>query len=258
MWEKELEVAIKAAELARTEILKVYEQDFDIEIKEDNSPVTNADKNADKVIIDFIKERFPDHAFLTEESDDNQERLNNDYVWIVDPLDGTKDFVDKNGEFTTNIALSYKHKIVVGVVMIPVTHELYYATKLGGSFYAKDGMVEKINVTYRNKKLRVLTSRFHVNDNELALIKKHADVIEEVKTVGSSIKMCHIAHGKAEITYRLSNGTKEWDTAAGQIIVTEAGGVFLKPNLEKVFYNREDVYNKEGYIVANKKKNILL
>lgn len=119
MYSNELRVAIDAGLLARKAIMEIYEKDFDVEIKDDQSPVTEADKKADALIRDYIKERFPAHAFLTEESEDDRSRLTNDFVWIVDPVDGTKDFVARNGEFTTNIALAYKHEVVVGVVIVP-------------------------------------------------------------------------------------------------------------------------------------------
>ena len=258
-WEKELEVAIKAGLKAKEAILEIYHQPFDVEIKEDNSPVTLADKTADKIIREVIHEAFPSHAFLTEESDDDKNRLNNDYVWIVDPVDGTKDFVAHDDGFTTNIALAYKHELVVGVVLIPATGEIYYASKGNGSFYRPaSGKDERIHVNDKVEDLTCLTSVFHFNDKELALIEKHKDKIKHVEKVGSSIKACWIAHGKAELTYRMSAGTKEWDTAACQIVVEEAGGLFLEPDGARITYNRVDVYNRKGYIVTNRKENILL
>lgn len=125
MWEKELQAAIEAGVKARAKIMEIYEKGFDVEIKEDNSPVTAADKAADKIIRDHLHKVFPSHAFLTEESEDNDERLSNDYVWIVDPVDGTKDFVARDGGFTTNIALAYKHELVVGVEVPHVHQNLY-------------------------------------------------------------------------------------------------------------------------------------
>ena len=258
MWENELRVAIRAVLLAKEKIMEIYKKPFDVEIKDDDSPVTLADKKADEIIRDILSQAFPQHAFLTEESSDDKNRLNNDFVWIVDPVDGTKDFVEKNDEFTTNVALAYKHEVVVGVVLIPATGELYYATKNGGSFYQKKNRIKKISVNSKTKGLTVLTSRFHVNEKELATIAKHSDKIRRRKTYGSAIKPCRIARGLAEITYRLSAGTKEWDTAASQIIVEEAGGVFVKPSGERILYNREDVYNREGYVVANRLENVLL
>ncbi len=259
MWEKELQAAIEAGLLAKEKIMEIYHQKFDVEIKDDNSPVTIADKTADRIIREYLHEKFPTHAFLTEESEDNKERLNNDFVWIVDPVDGTKDFVARDGEFTTNIALCYKHKIVVGVVVAPALDELYFASANNGAFYQKLGQKPvKIHVNDKIDDLTVLTSVFHFNDAEKALIEKHSDRIKHVMKKGSSLKPCAIAHGLAEITYRHSPNTKEWDTAACQLVVEEAGGLFVEPDGSPITYNREDVYNRKGYIVVNRKENILL
>ena len=259
MWEKQLQAAIEAGLKARVKIMEIYEAGFDVEIKEDNSPVTLADKTADGIIREYLHKTFPEHAFLTEESEDDKERLNNDYVWIVDPVDGTKDFVARDGGFTTNIALCYKHEIVVGVVVVPVTVEVYFASKGEGAYYMDPkGQKTRIHVNDKLDDLTVLCSVFHSNDAERALIEKHSDKIKHIHKFGSSLKPCRIAQGLAEITYRMSAGTKEWDTAACDIIVKEAGGVFVEPDGQELTYNREDVYNRKGYVVANRKENILL
>jgi len=258
MWEKELKEAIIAGENARVKILEIYKNGFDVEIKEDNSPVTLADKTADRIIKEYLSKVFPNYAFLTEESNDDKTRLLNDYVWIVDPVDGTKDFVAKDDEFTTNIALSYKHEIVVGVVLIPAKNEIYFATKGGGAYHRVNGIDTRISVNSKLDDLTVLCSVFHSNSQETDLINKHSDKIKHIHKVGSSIKACYIAEGKAEISYRMSAGTKEWDTAAFQLIVEEAGGLVLEPDGKRITYNREDVYNRKGYIIANRKENILL
>ncbi len=255
----ELNAMIEAGIKAREKILEIYNTGFDVEIKEDNSPVTLADKTADKMISSYLKERFPKYAMLTEESIDDKKRLENEYCFIVDPVDGTKDFVAKNGEFATNIALCRNHEIVVGVVIIPVTGEIYYAVKNHGAFYKKDinSPSEKIHVSNKEDDLTLYISRFHATDREMEQIKIFPQ-ISKVEQHGSSLKACYIAHGKGEIHYRLSAGTKEWDTAAIQIIVEEAGGLFIKPDGTRYTYNREDVYNREGYIITNCEKNILL
>ena len=259
MWENELKAAIEAGLKAKEKILEIYHQKFDVEIKEDNSPVTIADKTADRIIREYLHKCFPTHAFLTEESEDDPARLKNDFVWIVDPVDGTKDFVAKDDQFTTNIALSYKHKLVVGVVIAPARNEIYFASENKGAFYQKEGENPiKIHVNDKINDLTVLTSVFHFNEEEAALIEKHNDRIKHVMKRGSSLKPCAIAHGLAEITYRMSPNTKEWDTAACQIILEEAGGLFVKPDGSSITYNREDVYNREGYIAVNRKENILL
>lgn len=259
MWEKELKAAIEAGEKAKIKVMEIYEKGFDVEIKEDDSPVTIADKTADKIIRDYLKSLFPKYAFLTEESEDNKERLKNDYVWIIDPIDGTKDFVAKDGQFTINIALAYKHEVVVGVVIAPAIDEMYFASKGNGAFYQKVGQKPvKIHVNDKIDDLTVLTSVFHFNKEEAALIEKHSDRIKHIMKKGSSLKPCAIAHGLAEITYRMSPNTKEWDTAACQMVVEEAGGLFVEPDGKRILYNREDVYNRNGYIVTNRKENILL
>ena len=259
MWEKQLEAAIEAGLKAKEKIIEIYEAGFEVEIKEDNSPVTLADKTADKIIREYLHKSFPQYAFLTEESEDNMERLSNDYVWIVDPVDGTKDFVARDGGFTTNIALCHKHQIVVGVVVVPVTGEYYYASKGEGAYYVdKKGHKTLIHVNDKLDDLTVLCSVFHSNQAEADLIKKHQDKIKHIEKFGSSLKPCRIAQGLAEITYRMSAGTKEWDTAACDIIVKEAGGLFIEPDGNDMTYNRKDVYNRKGYIVTNRKENILL
>lgn len=259
MYEKELQEAIKAGLMAKSKILEIYHASkLDVEIKQDNSPVTIADKSADKIIREHLSKAFPSYAFLTEESEDDLSRLDNPYVWIVDPVDGTKDFIAHSGGFTTNIALAHNHEVVVGVIVIPASDELYYAIKGQGAFYFKDGKSYQIHVNDKLDDLTVLTSVFHFTEKEKELIEKHSDKIKHIEKCGSSIKACWIAHGKAEISYRMSAGTKEWDTAASQVIVEEAGGLFVEPNGQPLEYNRKDVYNRNGYVIVNRKENILL
>ncbi len=257
MWEKELQAAIEAGMVAKKKILEIYHTPFDVEIKSDNSPVTIADKSADEIIRQYLSERFPTHAFLTEESTDNLDRLKNDFVWIVDPVDGTKDFVAKDDQFTTNIALAYKHELVVGVVIAPALDEIYFASKGHGSYFQKGNEKPvKIHVNDKLDDLTMLTSVFHFTEDEKKFIEEHNDKIKHVMKKGSSLKPCAIAHGLAEITFRSSPNTKEWDTAACQIVVEEAGGLFVEPDGSPIKYNREDVYNRRGYIVVNRKENL--
>ena len=258
MWEKELQSAIEAAFLAMPKIMEIYNQDFDVEIKDDNSPVTLADKTADKIIREYLKKCYPTYAFLTEESEDDKSRLENDLVWIVDPVDGTKDFVAKDGGFTTNIALAYKHEVVVGVITAPATGDIYFASKDNGAYKIINGVKSKMHVNDKLENLTCLCSVFHTTEGEKEMFKKHKDKITNIEKAGSALKACRIADGTAEISYRLSAGTKEWDTAASQIIIEEAGGVMVEPDGKRITYNREDVYNRKGYIICNRKENILL
>ena len=258
MFEKELEMMIKASKLAQEKILEIYNQGFDVEIKSDDSPVTIADKTADSLIKEVLSKAFPEYGFLTEESDDDLSRLDKEYIFIIDPVDGTKDFVSKNGQFTTNIGLVRNHQVVAGVVNIPATNETYYASLQQGAYYiSSEGKVEKIHVNDKLIDLTMLISNFHTTKEELDIYEANKDRISEIKKCGSSIKACHIAHGKAEVSFRMGPFTKEWDTSASQIIVTEAGGIFSEPSLKEITYNREDVYNRNGFIVLNRVENKL-
>ena len=255
-----VEDAYQAALKASTEILSIYQTNFTFEQKEDASPVTIADQKADAIIRQFLKEKYPDFGLLTEESSDDFSRLHQDYVWLVDPIDGTKDFIAKNDEFTINIALVHRQQVVMGLVHIPAKQQTYFAIKGEGAYFRYQGQDTRIHVNQKKDELTVLTSRFHLQPNEEELIKKYQSLgkISKVETYGSALKACRIAHGLAEISYRLSPGTKEWDTASSDLIVTEAGGFFLKPNKEKYWYNRQDVRNLEGYLIVNRMENFLL
>jgi 3'(2'), 5'-bisphosphate nucleotidase len=255
-----VEDAYQAAILASEEIMRIYQTDFTVEQKEDASPVTLADKKADSIIRQYLKDKYPQFGFLTEESSDDFTRLHKDYVWLVDPIDGTKDFVAKNDEFTINIALVYRQQVIMGLVHIPAKKETYFALKGEGAFFRFENKDERIFVNDKKDQLTVLTSRFHLQPNEEEVIKKYQQLgkINKVETYGSALKACRIAHGLAEISYRLSPGTKEWDTASSDLIVSEAGGFFIKPNREKYWYNRQDVRNLEGYIIINRMENLLL
>ncbi len=260
MLERELAAMQKAAKDAEKRIKEVYATSFAVEIKSDNSPVTAADKGADALIRKELHRSFPTYAFLTEESADTPARLNQDFVFIVDPLDGTKEFVARNGEFSTNIALSYRHEIVVGVINIPMQDVMYYAIKGQGAYKFESGQ-EPVRISVSNRvgdHLRVLASRSFFTAEEKALIDQHRSRFESVVGLGAALKFCAIAEGKAELSYRMGGATKEWDVAAGDLILSEAGGVMLKPDGSRYGYNRVDVYNHEGYILANDKKNILL
>ncbi len=259
MYEKELEAMIEAALEAEEWIKKVYAEHFSVEIKSDNSPVTEADKGADRLIREKLHEKFPTYGLLTEESKDDLSRREKDFVFIVDPVDGTKDFVSRDDEFCTNIGLAYRGEAVVGVINIPMKNVLYYAIKGQGAYKKEKGKEPvRIHVSDKTNDLIVYVSRNFCNEKELASIESHHDRITKQIALGAALKFCYIAEGKGELSYRKSPNTKEWDIAAGDIILSEAGGIMVKPDGSHYHYNREDVYNREGYILANRKENILL
>ena len=246
------ELSIKAGK----EILRVYEKDFDVSYKEDNSPLTEADKLSNEIIVCALKQKYPQYAILAEESTDDLSRLKNDWCFIIDLLDGTKEFVKKNGEFTINIALAYRGKAIAGLIYIPVWGEMYYASLNEGAFYKKGELIKRIHVSDKTTEITMLSSRSHANDKLNQLIESNKSKIKNIKSVGSSIKGCLIAKGEAEVYYRYGY-TMELDTAAMQIIVEEAGGVFLQMDKTPMTYNRENPLNEKGFFILNNIKNML-
>lgn len=147
--QRELEISKKAAIEAGLAIMDIYNnaEDMQITYKDGDMPLTAADKASNKIIVGMLKKEFPEYSILSEEEKDDQSRLDNDYCFVVDPLDGTKEFIKRNGQFTVNIALSYKHKSVMGVIYVPVTGELYYASEGNGSFLEDGSSTRQIKVS---------------------------------------------------------------------------------------------------------------
>lgn len=257
---KELEAAKEAAVLAGKAIMDIYNnsENVNIEYKEKNMPLTVADRTANKIIIELLKDKFPKHAILSEEEKDNLKRLNNDLCFIVDPLDGTKEFIKRNGQFTVNIALSYKHKPVMGVIYVPVKKDLYFAEVGKGSFLVKECneicKLEVDKITRSKRKLRIVMSNSHGCEQMDNLLEKYN--LTNYVRVGSSLKGCMIAKGEADVYYRF-NPTMEWDTAAMQCIVEEAGGVFRQMDDSLMTYNRKNSLNDKGFYIVNDLRNKL-
>lgn len=252
-WEKELSIAKRAATEAGKAIMEIYcSEELDVTYKEDQSPLTKADRQANKIIVEILSKEFPDYAILSEEEKDHKERLKNEYCFVVDPLDGTKEFIKRNGQFTVNIALAYKHKAVMGVIYVPVTEELYWASEKNGAYLTTNGDTQKICVSKRKEDIRVVMSSSHGCEEMDRMIQKN-HLINYVK-MGSSLKGCIIAKGDAEIYYRF-NPTMEWDTAAMQCIVEEAGAVFRQMDDTEMRYNRENCRNDKGFYIVNCPEN---
>lgn len=243
--EKLIPVAIKAGE----EILEIYKTDFDVEIKGDNSPLTIADKKSNAVIIDALNSKYPDIPIISEENKliAYDDRKHWDYCWMVDPLDGTKEFIKKNGEFTVNIALIHKGVPIAGIVHVPATKETFYAQKNKGAFKITGDVVSKIKISplAQNNVLRIVGSRSHGSpelETYVDNMKSKFHAVEFVAT-GSSLKFCILAEGKADVYPRLGP-TMEWDTAAGQIVAMEAGAIVNVYNEDKpLLYNKENLLN---------------
>ena len=242
-----IEVCLKAM----SKVMEYYKNGFDVEIKSDNSPVTDADKQSDLIIKSFLKEKYPTYAFLTEESNDDKARLNEKYVFIIDPLDGTKDFVAKDDMFAINIALVEEHTPIVGVVGIPAQNKIYFAIKDYGSYLLENDALKRIYASNRTDNLIMSCSVFHSGKTDQEIFDKFQNRILKKNPLGSALKSCLIAEGKVDCCFSSSGNTKEWDTCAPQIIVEESGGHFTTFYGDKITYNREDVYNRNGYAAYN-------
>jgi 3'(2'), 5'-bisphosphate nucleotidase len=236
-----LETAKNAAQSANGRILEIYESgDFSIEAKSDDSPLTLADKASHNAIVAYLEEtKIP---ILSEEGAKIPyvERSNWDYFWMIDPLDGTKEFIKKNGEFTVNIALIHQGSPILGVVTVPVLGTSYHAIKGQGA--VKDSNPIKVgNRALSESGLRIVASRSHLSPETEEFIDRFDK--PEIVSKGSSLKLLMVAEGEADLYPRYAP-TMEWDTAAAQIIVEEAGGkVLIKDTDESVRYNKEDLLN---------------
>ena len=237
----ELEPIARAAGDA---ILAIYRQPFAVEFKQDESPLTAADQGAHEVIVQALARLTPDIPVLSEESDAEtmQARLGWSRYWLVDPLDGTKEFVSRNGEFTVNIALIDHGRPVWGLVYAPVLDKLWYGGKGIGAWRVADGTHKAIQTRPHEagQAWRVVGSRNHLSQATLDYLAPLGEV--ELVSMGSSLKFCIIAEGGAELYPRLAP-TCEWDTAAAQAVLEGAGGSVTQLDGSALAYNKPDILN---------------
>ena len=280
--------ALLASKEAGQAILDVYKQDFDVSYKEDRSPLTLADQRSHNIIVDHLTDpSVRNLPILSEEGKDIpfEQRSEWEYFWLIDPLDGTKEFIKRNGEFTVNIALIYQHRPILGVIFAPVNNVFYFASEGLGSFKLKndnvfellDGKTSEINrdsvlkeIIKHSDKLPCYDTPLDTHDSQLVIVgsrshpsrefeafvktmrKKHAKV--EVISSGSSLKLCLVAEGRADIYPRLGP-TMEWDTAAGQAIVEQANGSVLNYETgEPLQYNKKNLLN--SWFIVKTQRNL--
>ena len=247
---------IPCAQEAGAAIMDVYHQeDIGIVYKNDDSPVTKADMMANAIIEKGLKLITPSIPIISEESEvmPFHERKNHQYVWIVDPLDGTREFINRNGEFCVNIALVEDGHSVLGVLLMPALKEMAYASKGNGAFHEKNGHTSKLDNTQfpiNKEKLRIACSRSYINKETKEYIATHYANAEQIAS-GSATKFMLLCNGKADIYPRLGT-TMEWDIAAPQIILEEAGGCVVDlQSKTKLVYNKEDLKNPEFLAYSN-------
>ncbi|MBA3695623.1 MAG: 3'(2'),5'-bisphosphate nucleotidase CysQ [Methylotenera sp.] len=244
-YQQYLEPVIAIAKAAGEAIMEVYSTDFSVIKKEDNSPLTQADVAAHNIIVNALKQLTPDIPSISEESEDILPGIRNQWrrYWLIDPLDGTREFVKRNGEFTVNIALIDNHSPVLGVVYAPVKELLYFASYQSGAYKQLNGHEsEKISIKkFDACKPIIAGSRSHQEQNLFDFIQNiqmKFGVAPEIISIGSSLKICLVADGTADVYPRLGP-TFEWDTAAGHCVLNEAGGNIVNEQGLPLLYNNK-------------------
>lgn len=251
----ELRPVFEIAKRAGVAILDVYASQFEVSDKEDRTPLTLADLRSHEIITNGLKELDAKIPVLSEEASTipYAERRAWGQYWLVDPLDGTREFISRNGEFTVNIALIENHVPVAGVVYVPVRDTLYYGTRDGGAWRAiKTEEAKRISVRARQTPLRVVGSRSH-RDAEFANLLPKLQPCELV-SVGSSIKFCLVAEGSADF-YPRFGPTSEWDTAAAQAVLEAAGGAVTTLEGSPLRYNTKDSLLNPSFLAVGDSKH---
>lgn len=246
----DIDYLLDIARTAGQEIMKVYEKDFTVDYKDDKSPLTEADRLSNRVIIDKLMARYPGSNVISEENKQipYEERKDWKSFWLIDPIDGTKEFIKKNGEFTVNIALIENGVPTFGVVYAPVPDTLYYGIKGGGAYKVSKGVAVKIynTTSYLDKDtVKVVASRSHMSDETLAFvsnIEKKGKKIDFL-SIGSSLKLCLVAEGAADV-YPRFGPTMEWDTGAAHAVALYAGRQVLNADtMQPLVYNKPNLLN---------------
>ena len=245
---------IKVADEASERVLHIYNSDFKVNYKEDDSPITAADIASHETIVKGLRQISHDIPVLSEEGAAVpwQERQHWRCFWLIDPLDGTKDFAQRSGEFTVNIALIEDGCPVLGVVVAPALGEAFWGVVGEGAFKRdRKGAVHRLRVAEPRTVKRVVASKNHLTERTQAFIEALGET--SVVQVGSSLKLCRIAEGRADI-YPRHGPTSEWDIAAAQAVLVAAGGLVLTLDGEPLKYGKESVINPE-FVAANQWSN---
>ncbi len=242
------------AQSAGDAILEVYRRDFDVEMKDDRSPLTEADRVAHNIISEQLARLSPALPVLSEEAAADEHRLAWRRYWLVDPLDGTKEFIKRNDEFTVNIALVDDHAPVLGVVLAPALGREYFGGTAAGGAWRRDsrGAKRAIRVAAPGAEpLRVVGSRSHAS---AGLLEHYLEALgpHVLKPMGSSLKICLVAEGEADI-YPRFGPTSEWDTAAAHAVLDGAGGVMMDVDGQPLRYNREESLLNPHFLAVGSK-----
>lgn len=242
-------VAIDASKKASKAVMEIYNQEFTSELKDDDSPITKADLQSNEIIKQVLASSG--HHILSEEDADDKSRLNQDKIWIIDPLDGTSDFVNRTGEFTIMIALVQNKIPILGAISRPTTNTLFLAQKDAGAYKLENGSWSRLQVSQTNDltKCKAVGSRFHLTEQEKEFFKNLG--VASFESRGSSLKVAEICMGLADLYLTTSNKIKQWDTCASHCLITESGGKITDMFGNQVLYNTEKVNHENGLIVTN-------
>lgn len=244
---------ITIAKQAGEKIMQIYQKDFSVEVKEDQSPLTEADLASHQLICDELSKLFPDIPILSEESADTFTlKDQNDCFWCVDPLDGTKEFIKKNDEFSVNIALIQNQQPVLGVIGMPARNMIFSAVKSAGAFKQEGGNVlQKIRVKPQNlDNLTFAVSRSHLDERTKAMVDEYK---AEMMQAGSALKLAYLAEGLVD-AYPRFGPTSLWDMAAGHAILRETGGEIFTLDYKPLVYNAAKLLNPD--LIAVRDKNL--
>ena len=247
---EETKLAIQAAQAAGKKILSIYNSDFTSQRKMDGSEITEADRASQSIITEFlIRSRLP---ILSEEQDDDLFRLKENRIWIVDPLDGTTDFIARTGEFSVMIAVVENQTPILGVIYQPANEALFVAEKGKGAYIVEGNNWKKLQVrkTTDLNKVRAVMSRHHMSLEEKNFLGK-LGITDVIKMGSAGLKALAIAQGQADLYFTFTDKIKQWDTAAAYSLVTEAGGRITDLEGLDLVYNTENLNHDNGIIMSN-------
>jgi 3'(2'), 5'-bisphosphate nucleotidase len=276
-YSRELDAAERSARLAGTAILRHYRgAGVRIEIKPDQSPVTEADLDANQIIVDLLRREFPDDGILSEELPDSEERFTKRRVWIIDPLDGTRDFVARTDQFCVHVGLAVDQVAVVGAVYQPVAGRLYSARAGAGAKVREDvreevrgdvrgeasqdghvdadadadGKIVRTSTTVLPAEMRAGVSRLNAS-GRLGACLAATGFDRNAVAMGASVKYMALARGELDLVINLSPGEQEWDTCAPEVVIREAGGLLTDGDGRPFRYNQRDTAHRRGSLASN-------
>ena len=251
--EKELEIAKKLAVAAGGILMEYYEQAVLVDWKAPGDPVTAADRAANEFIVTSLAREFPSHGILSEEATDDFVRLERSHVWMIDPMDGTKEFIDHRGDFAVQIGLVVDGLPALGVVYQPTTTKLYYAAHGAGAFLEIEGAAAvplRVSAEQTASRMTIAVSRSH-RSARVDAIRERLRIKESIQMGSVGLKVGLVCEGRAHLYVHTGGGTKLWDTCGPEAILREAGGRMTDASNNRLQYDAREIKNFNGLIASN-------